>query len=57
MNNKQTYLLLSLAKKLEKNERSKESAMKTLTSAGIITKSGKVAKTYPNLSRAITLSK
>ena len=57
MNNNQTYLLLSLAKKLEKNVRSKESALKSLTSAGIITKSGKVTKTYPNLSRAITLSK
>jgi hypothetical protein len=57
MYNSQTYLLLSLAKKLEKNERSKESAMRSLNSAGILTKSGKVAKTYPNLSRAITLSK
>lgn len=57
MENKQTSLLLSLAKKLEQTQSSKEAALKTLCSAGIMTKSGKVAKSFPNLNRVISISK
>lgn len=55
MENKQTTLLLSLAKKLEQKQSSKEAALKTLCSAGIMTKSGKVAKSFPNLNRVISI--
>jgi predicted transcriptional regulator len=57
MDKKQTSLLLTLAKKLGKSASSKESAMKSLHSAGILTKKGKLAKSYPNLNRVITISK
>lgn len=48
---------MTLAKKLEKNQSSKEAALKSLNSAGIITKSGKVTKSYPNLNRVLAVAK
>lgn len=57
MNDKQTSLLMTLAKKLEKNQSSKAAALKSLNSAGIITKSGKVTKSYPNLNRVLAVAK
>ena len=53
----QTSLLLALAKKLEKKQTSKESAIKSLNSAGIITKEGKITKAFPNLERILSVAK
>lgn len=57
MDKKQTSLLLSLAKKLEQSQNSKESALKSLKLAGIIAKNGKFARSYPNLNRVVTVNK
>lgn len=54
MNKKQTSLLLNLAKKLKKEDSSKELAIKSLSSAGIVTKEGKITKSYPNLERILS---
>ncbi len=56
MNKTQTSLLLALAKKLEKKGNSKEIAIKSLSSAGIVNKKGKVTKTFPNLERVLTVA-
>jgi len=53
MKKEQTSLLLALAKKLKKEETSKESAIESLSSAGIITKTGKMTKSFPNLERVL----
>ncbi len=54
MNKRQTALLLALAKRLEKKEPSKELAIKSLSSAGIVTKEGKITKRFPNLDRVVS---
>jgi len=51
MNKTQPSLLLALAKKLKKENTSKDLAIKSLSSAGIVTKEGKVTKSFPNLDR------
>lgn len=57
MNKTQTSLLLALAKKLKKeNNTSKELALKSLSSAGIVTKEGKVTKSFPNLDRVLSIA-
>lgn len=53
---KQTSLLLALAKKLKKETTSKELAIKSLSSAGIVTKEGKMTKSFPNLERIMSVS-
>lgn len=53
---KQTSLLLALAKKLKKETTSKELAIKSLSSAGIVTKEGKMTKSFPNLNRVMSVS-
>ena len=57
MNKSQTSLLLELAKKLKKEHPSKERAIKSLKSAGIITDEGKITKNFPNLERILALEK
>ncbi len=56
MKKEQTSLLLALAKKLKKEETSKESAMESLNLAGIITKNGKLTKSFPNLERVLSFA-
>ncbi|WP_155960809.1 MULTISPECIES: hypothetical protein [Flavobacterium] len=56
MNKSQTSLLIALAKKLEKKQSSKESAIKSLSSAGIVTKEGKMTKSFPNLKRILSVT-
>jgi hypothetical protein len=57
MSKRQTSLLLALAKRLEKKETSKEVAIETLRSAGIVTKDGKITKAFPNLERVLSIEK
>lgn len=54
MNKSQTSLLLDLAKRLKNESRSKEHAIKSLNSAGIVTKEGKITKSFPNLERVLS---
>lgn len=56
MNKTQTELLIALAKKLEKKASSKELAIKSLSSAGIVTKEGKMTKSFPNLERVLSVA-
>lgn len=56
MKKEQTSLLLALAKKLKKRDASKESAIKSLSSAGIVTKNGKLTKSFPNLERVLSVT-
>jgi len=56
MNEGQTKLLLALAEKLGKKENSKKRAIKSLSSAGIITTEGKLTKDYPNLKRVLSIA-
>ena len=56
MNKKQTSLLLALAKKLKKENTSKELALKSLSSAGIVKKEGKITKSFPNLDRILSVA-
>lgn len=56
MKKEQTSLLLALAKKLKKEDTSKDSAIESLSSAGIITKNGKITKSFPNLERVISVA-
>ena len=56
MNEVQTKLLLALAKKLGKKKKSKERAIKSLSSAGIMTAKGNLTKEYPNLKRVLSIS-
>ena len=56
MEKKQTKLLLDLAKRLKTEKRSKEAALQSLKSAGLLTPSGKVNKNYPNLNRVLSAS-
>lgn len=53
MHETQTSLLIALAKRLEKAENSKEISIKTLNSAGIVTKKGEISKSFPNLARIL----
>jgi hypothetical protein len=54
MKKEQTLLLIALAEKLKKGQTSKESAIVSLSSAGIITKKGKMTKSFPNLERVLS---
>lgn len=54
MEKKQTKLLLDLARKLNREKRTKEVALNSLKSAGLLTSSGKVTKNYPNLNRILS---
>ncbi|WP_189702555.1 hypothetical protein [Subsaximicrobium wynnwilliamsii] len=56
MEKRQTKLLLGLAKKLNSQKRSKEVALNSLKSAGLLTSSGKVTKNFPNLNRVLSNS-
>lgn len=56
MKKEQTSLLLALAKKLRQEQTSKESAIESLSSAGIITKKGKMTKFFPNLERVLSVA-
>lgn len=56
MDKQQTSLLLALAKKLKQEKTSKELAIKSLSSAGIVTKEGKITKYYPNLDRILSVT-
>lgn len=56
MKKEQTRLLLALAKKLKKENTSKESALASLSSAGILTKKGKMTKDFPNLKRVLSVA-
>lgn len=53
----QIPLLIQLAKELEKQDKSKESAIQSLHQAGIMTKSGRISKHYPNLKRFLSQPK
>lgn len=55
MDKTQTALLLALAKRLEKKQNSKEAAIKSLSSAGIVTKQGKMTKDFPQLQRVLSI--
>ncbi len=55
MDKAQATALLKLAKKLKKEPTTKESAIKSLSSAGILTKDGKLTAPYSKLSRLITV--
>ena len=54
MHKTQTSLLLELAKKLKKEDTSKEMAIKSLCAAGIVTKDGQISKSFPNLKRVLS---
>lgn len=54
MDKEQASALLNLAKKLKKETTSKEAAIKSLSSAGILTKDGKLTKPYSKLNRLIS---
>ncbi len=56
MKKEQTTLLLDLAKRLNKENSSKESALASLSSAGIITKNGKLTTAFPNLERVLSVA-
>ncbi len=56
MNKTQPSLLLALAKKLKKENTSKDLAIKSLSSAGIVTKEGKLTKSFPNLDRILSVA-
>ena len=56
MKKEQTSLLLALASKLRKAQTSRESAIKSLNSAGIVTKSGKMTKSFPQLKRVLSVT-
>jgi hypothetical protein len=56
MKKEQTSLLLALAKKLKNKQTTKESAIASLSSAGIITKNGKITKSFPNLERILSVA-
>lgn len=49
MKDKQTQLLLKLAKRLKAEKKSKEAIMNSFVSAGILTHSGEFTKPYHNL--------
>lgn len=51
MEKSQTTLLLELAKKLQKENSSKEKALETLNAAGILDKDGNFTKNFSNLAR------
>ncbi|MFK7750091.1 MAG: hypothetical protein AB8B65_16990 [Kordia sp.] len=53
MKKEQTSLLLALAEKLKREQPSKESAIESLSAAGIVTKNGKLTKSFPNLKRVL----
>ena len=57
MEKEQISLLSALAEKLKKEKPSKDSALKSLHSAGIITKNGNFTKSFPNLERILSISK
>ncbi|WP_156169184.1 hypothetical protein [Kordia jejudonensis] len=54
MKNEQTSLLLALAAKLKREQASKKSAIESLSAAGIVTKTGKLTKSFSNLERVLT---
>ncbi|CAA0149780.1 hypothetical protein TMP248_100003 [Tenacibaculum maritimum] len=56
MKKEQTSLLVALAAKLKKEQTSKEAAIASLSSAGIITKKGKMTKSFPNLERVLSVA-
>lgn len=56
MKKEQTSLLVALAAKLKKEQNSKESAIASLSSAGIVTKKGKITKSFPNLERVLSVA-
>lgn len=56
MKKEQTSLLVALAAKLKKEDTSKESAIASLSSAGIVTKTGKMTKSFPNLKRVLSVA-
>jgi hypothetical protein len=55
MKKKQTILLLELAERITK-EKTKDIALNSLKSAGLLNSSGKVTKNYPNLNRVLSAS-
>ncbi|WP_189663285.1 MULTISPECIES: hypothetical protein [unclassified Polaribacter] len=57
MKKEQTLLLRSLAKKLKKEIISRELAIESLSSAGIVAKNGKMTKYFPNLERVLSVTK
>jgi predicted transcriptional regulator len=54
MKKTQTSLLLELAKKLKKENSSKETALKSLFAAGIVTEDGQISNSFPNLKRVLS---
>jgi hypothetical protein len=56
MKKEQTSLLVALAKKLKNEHSSKEAVMASLNSAGIVTKNGKMTKSFPNLERVLCVA-
>ena len=52
----QIKLLNNLAKKIKAQEETKQQAVATLASAGILNKKGKLTTHYPNLARLIEKS-
>ena len=54
MSKKQTSLLLELARKLKKENTSKEKAIISLHGAGIVTEDGEISKSFPNLKRLLS---
>ncbi|CAA0210373.1 hypothetical protein V3A08_15335 [Tenacibaculum maritimum] len=56
MKKEQTSLLVALAAKLKKEQTSKEAVIASLSSAGIITKKGKMTKSFPNLERVLSVA-
>lgn len=57
MSNKDIQRLIDLAKEGIKKETTKEEALDSLVSAGILNKRGNYTKNYPNLARFVKNSK
>jgi hypothetical protein len=54
MNDKEIKMIIQLAKRLKHEGRSKEKALKTFVSAGILNENGDFTKPYHNLKNVIT---
>ena len=54
MKKEQTSLIVKLAKKIRNDNASKSAAIKSLSSAGIVTKNGRMTKNFPHLKRVLS---
>ena len=54
MKKEQTSLIVKLAKKIRNDNASKSATIKSLSSAGIVTKNGRMTKNFPHLKRVLS---